>query len=282
MHNIVDANGAARSSIRIVTIAQNVPGPVAVARLVADGATAVKIEPPWGDPLKEHSLSWYDELHAGVRVERLDLKSPADAQALRTLLGTADVFLASHRPGALARMGLDADTLLHDIPGLRWLNIVGDTTNAEHAGHDLTYQAQAGLLQGGLPATLLADMIGAERAHAGVLALMREAAGARRVVGLADGLRDFAAPVRHQLTVKGGPLGGGNPAYGVYPARDGLVAVAALEPHFRRRLYETLGLPDGSDLSAAFRGRTTTAWEQLGAERDIPIAAVRENPASNT
>ena len=58
-------------------MAQNVPGPVAVARAVADGAHAIKIEAPWGDPLEQLCKPWYDELHSGMRVERLDLKSPA-------------------------------------------------------------------------------------------------------------------------------------------------------------------------------------------------------------
>ena len=61
--------------MRLVSIAQNVPGPAAVARLVRRGATAIKIEPPWGDALETLCKPWYDELHAGVRVERLDLKS---------------------------------------------------------------------------------------------------------------------------------------------------------------------------------------------------------------
>ena len=261
--------------VTIVSIAQNVPGPVAVARLVAGGATAIKIEAPWGDPLEGMSKSWYDELHAGIRIERLDLKSPSGISTLKTLLAPADVFVASHRPGALDRLGLDADALLRAFPTLRHLNIVGDTTNPEEAGHDLTYQAKAGLLQGGPPSTLLADMVGAERAHAAVLALMHDAPGSRRVVSLFDGLNDVAAPLRHGLTTPGGPLGGGNPAYAVYAAKEGRVAVAALEPHFRARLYEALGLPDGSDLSAVLLTRTASEWERWAVERDIPLAAVK-------
>ena len=260
--------------MRILTIAQNVPGPVAVARLWAEGATILKVEPPQGDPLERLSRSWYDELHSGVRIERLDLKSTGGASALRSRLTTTDVFVASHRPGALARLGLDADSLRRDFPALRHLNIVGEVAHPDDPGHDLTYQARAGLLQGGLPATLLADMIGAEHAYTAVRELMLDAPGSRRVVGLMDGLAAFAAPVRHGLTTPGGPLGGGDPAYAVYPTREGLVAVAALEKHFRARLYEALGLPDGSDLSTSMRIRTAVEWEAWGTEQDIPIAAV--------
>ena len=56
--------------MKIVSIALNVPGPVAVARLVAEGARAIKVEPPWGDPLHGLCTRWYDDLHRGVEVER--------------------------------------------------------------------------------------------------------------------------------------------------------------------------------------------------------------------
>lgn len=262
--------------VRIVSMALNVPGPVAVARLVADGATAVKIEPPWGDPLKTLNPAWYDELHAGVETRVLDLKTQAGAEGIRDLLAYTDVFIASHRPAALARLGLDADEVLQACPHLRYLNIVGDTTDVEAPGHDLTYQAKEGLVTDRLPATLLADMTGAERTYATTLLLLREPAGARREVGLFDCLRSITAPIRHGLTAPGGPLGGSNPAYGVYAARSGHVAIAALEPHFRRRLYSALGLADGAPLADAFRSRTADEWERWATERDVPLVAIRE------
>ena len=260
--------------MRIVSLAQNVPGPVAVSRLVAGGARAIKIEPPAGDALERLSKPWYDDLHARVLVERVDLKSAEGMKALTTNLASADLFFASHRPGALQRLGLDADALLRRFPRLRYLNIVGDTRNPEHPGHDLTYQAEVGLTHGQmLPRTLMADMAGAERAHAAALQLLAAPPGGRVEVGLADALRDLAAPLRYGLTAQGGALGGGNPAYGIYAARDGFIAVAALEPHFRARLYEGLGLPDGSDPSAVFSTKTTAEWEQWARQRDLPLVS---------
>jgi crotonobetainyl-CoA:carnitine CoA-transferase CaiB-like acyl-CoA transferase len=259
-------------------MAQNVPGPVAVSRLVAAGASAIKIEAPWGDRLASICPAWYDELHAGVRVERLDLKTPAGMASLKALLRDADVFLASHRPSALARVGLDAAALTREIPSLRHVNIVGDTQGPEGPGHDLTYQARAGLLHGtAMPLTLIADMIGAERAHAAIVDVMHAPPGSCRVVGLSDTLRDLAAPLYHGLTAPGGYLGGANPAYGVYAAREGAIAVAALEPHFRARLYEGLGLPDGTDPSAVFATRTAIEWESWAADRDLPLVALRDS-----
>ena len=258
----------------IVTMAQNVPGPVAVARLVAGGAVATKIEAPWCDPLAALCQSRYDELHAGVAVVRLDLKTGEGMRSLTDLLGSADVFIASHRPAALERLALDAASLSHRFPLLRHLNIVGDTSRPDEPGHDVTYQAKAGLLQGGLPKTLLADLFGAERAHAAIIEMMHKGPGGRRVVGLFDALSALTAPIRHGLTAPGGPLGGGNPAYGVYSAAGGAVAVGALEPHFRERLYAALGLADGSSLSDVLATKSPVEWERWGAERDLPMKAI--------
>ncbi len=263
------------SSLRIVTLAQNVPGPAAVARLAAEGASVVKIEPPWGDPLAALSRAWYAELHAGVSTITLDLKTPEGMQALRVRMAAADLLIASHRPAALERLGLDAISVRAEFPALRHLNIVGDTTRPNDAGHDLTYQARAGLLGSGLPATLIADLAGAERAYAAVIGLMQDAPGSHRVVGLLDSLQAFAAPMRHGLTAAGGPLGGGDPAYALYAAKTGVVAVAALEPHFRSRLYDRLGMQPGTRLDAIFATRSAPDWEEWAAALDIPIVAVR-------
>jgi alpha-methylacyl-CoA racemase len=255
-------------------MAQNVPGPVAVSRLVADGWQAVKIEPPWGDPLEGLCQPWYDELHRGVRVERVDLKSAEGLARVTAMLAESDVFFASHRPSALARLRLDAAALAAPFPALRHVNIVGDTANPEEPGHDLTYQARAGLLRNAMPLTLIADMVGAERAHAAIKDAMHRP-GASRVIGLYDALRDLAAPLYHGLTAAGGHLGGSNPAYGIYAAREGTIAVTALEPHFRARLYEGLGLADGEDPSAVFATRTALEWEQWATARDLPLVALR-------
>jgi crotonobetainyl-CoA:carnitine CoA-transferase CaiB-like acyl-CoA transferase len=161
---------------------------------------------------------------------------------------------------------------------LRSIAIVGDTAYPESPGHDLTYLAQTGLLAGVMPVTLLADLLGATHAAMAIIAILREPPGTHRQVGLRDSLDHLLGPIRHGLTHPGGLLGGGNPAYGVYEAREGHVAVAALEPHFRRRLYEALELPDGAGLSAAFAEKAAAEWERWAQERDLPIAALKPRP----
>ena len=260
----------------MVSIAQNLPGPLALARLAAEGATAIKVEPPDGDPMAAFSASWYDELHQGVRVRRLDLKSVAGRAALARLLARADLLLASQRPAALARLGLDCATMARAYPNTRWLNIVGDASDPERPGHDLTYQAAAGLVGRDLPRTLLADLFGAERAVIAALLLLGQPAPAHAQVGLKDALDSAAMPARLQLTAPHGPLGGALPTYGVYDTRRGRVAVAALEPHFRKRLYDALGLPDGHALGQVMLTKTAVQWERWAERLDLPLARVRE------
>jgi crotonobetainyl-CoA:carnitine CoA-transferase CaiB-like acyl-CoA transferase len=265
------------SNIRVVTIALNAPGPVAASKLHAAGATVIKVEPPTGDPLERYVPGWYRELHDGISVERLDLKSVEGGARMRTLLADADLFLASQRPSALARLALDADSLLHPhsrLNHLRWLNIVGELEAPETPGHDLTYLAKAGLLGAELPRTVFADILAAEHAYATALLLLRQPAGSRAQVGLYDSLAPLVAPLKHGLTGPGRMLGGGLPAYGIYETREGRVAIAALETHFRKRLYDELGLPLDADLTPTFRTRTAIEWAQWAASNDLPIAVV--------
>jgi alpha-methylacyl-CoA racemase len=255
-------------------MAQNVPGPLVVARLVELGATAIKLEPPSGDPLATMCASWYAEMHAGVHVERVDLKSAEGQRQLNALLDDADLFITSHRPSALARLGLDPDHMRAAHPRLRMLRIFGSTEAPETPGHDLTYQAHAGLLRATLPTALVADVMASERAFGAAMLLLRQREGAVLDVGLSESLSPLTACIRHGLTSAGGLLGGGAPKYGVYRAKTGHVALAALEPHFEARFYDRIGLPAGSDPSTAFLERTSEEWEEWARQHDLPIVAV--------
>ena len=264
------------SGIRIVTMAQNVPGPLAAARMRSAGARVIKVEPPDGDPFLSVSPAWHAELHIGVPIERLDLKSPDGHARLTALLHDADVFITSQRPSALARLALDPDTLRQQIPRLRTLRIVGSAHEPEQPGHDLTYQAQAGLLGDAMPRTLLADVMASERVVTGTLALLREPDGSTTDVGLVESLDPLLASLRHGLTVPRGTLGGGAPRYRLYQAREGRVAVAALEPHFEARLYQHFDLALHTDLASRLLERTADEWEAWARGHGLPIVAVRE------
>jgi len=268
--------------IRVVTTAVNVPGPVAVAMLRDKGATVVKVEPPGGDPLSRWAPRWYSELCAGIDVLRLDLKSPDNRGRLDALLASADLLITSTRPRSLQRLGLAWIDLHTRHARLCHVAIVGYTPpHEDRSGHDLTYQAEAGLLTPpGLPVTLVADLSGAQRTVVEALDLLfaRERGGAagRADVALADCATLFAEPLRHGLTASAGLLGGGCPAYGIYPARDGWVAVAALEPQFRAALARLLevDVENRAALAGALREKPASEWQQWAETHDLPVHVV--------
>ena len=78
------------------------------------------------------------------------------------------------------------------------------------------------------------------------------------------------------MTGPGALLGGGLPGYGIYDAKEGRVAIAALEPHFQERLYRLLALPSGSDLRATLRTVPQHEWQEWGLAHDVPIVACRD------
>jgi len=269
--------------VKIVSLALNAPGPVAAARLKTLGAEVTKVEPPTGDATSNVAPAWYASLCQGQTVLRLDLKNPDQRKQLDALLANADLLLASFRPSALKRLGLDWETLHARYPRLCFVGIIGyPHPQEERTGHDLTYQGDFGLLRPPqMPATLFVDLAGAERAVSMALALLLRAARGGQAgcswVSLYECARDLTEPVKAGLTKAAGLLGGGYPLYGFYQANDGWIAVAALEPHFASRLLSELNLShaDRSELERIFVQRSVAVWESWAAERDLPLVAVR-------
>ena len=277
-----DARPGSLEGVRLVTLAQNVPGPAAAARLRSFGASVVKVEPPNGDPLASSNPAWYGALAAGQEVVRLDLKSEADRDRLDEHLAEADVLLTSNRLAALARLGLGPEELGARYPRLCYVAITGYPAPLEDApGHDLTYLANLGLLSPPeMPRTLLADLAGAERAVSATLALLldreRGMGAGYSEVALSEAAAFFAEPLRYGITKPGALLGGEFPGYRLYEAMDGWVAVAALEAHFWERLLLELGLEEATreDLEEVFLQKTAEEWEQWATQRDLPLKAV--------
>lgn len=272
--------------LRIVTLAINVPGPAATARLCELGASVVKIEPPGGDPLAHSNLAWYRALAAGHTVVSLDLKDAADRARLDEYLAEADVLLTSNRPAALRRLGLVPEKLRAGYPNLCVVAITGyPAPRSDTPGHDLTYLAEWGLLSPpDMPRTLLVDLAGAERAVSATLALLlarMEGHGAGYAeVALSEAAAFFAEPLRYGITKPGSDLGGGLPGYNLYPAREGWIAVATLELHFLENLLLELGLEEASreNLKEAFSHKTAKEWEEWARERDLPLVALHDVP----
>jgi alpha-methylacyl-CoA racemase len=278
-----NADSLLLEGIKIVSLALNAPGPVAAARLTQMGAQVTKVEPPGGDAMSNAAPPWYESLCRGQTVLRMDLKHADGRKQLNGLLANAELLLASFRPSALRRLGLDWESLRLRHPRLSFVGIIGHPPPLEErSGHDLTYQADFGLLRPPqMPSSLFVDLAGAERAVSMALALLNRAARKGEPgcawVSLYECARDLAEPIKAGLTSTGGLLGGGFPLYGFYKASDGWIAIAALEPHFVERLLAELNVKHAhrSELERIFLERSAAAWENWAAERDLPLVAVR-------
>jgi len=289
--------------VRILSVSLNLPGPAAVMRLADMGASCTKLEPlppagfPKGstsDPMGMYAPHAYAQMHAGVKVLQANLKSDKGQAKLHALLSKADVMITSFRPSALKKLGMDWATLHAKFPALIQVSIVGAKgAAAEIPGHDLTYLAANGLVNGlNLPATLFADMAGSSLAVEAVLKALWQRArpgrshgkGVFHEVALEDAAAYLALPRHWGLTLPRGSVGGAHAGYAVYACIKGRVAVAALEPHFAARLAEVAGIKaakPGQDLmllpstrvklSEFFAVLTRKQIEALATERDLPL-----------
>jgi crotonobetainyl-CoA:carnitine CoA-transferase CaiB-like acyl-CoA transferase len=285
-------------AVRILSLALNLPGPAALMRLHQMGATCTKLEPlappsaVSADPMGFYKPTAYETMHQGVRVVQADLKTPRGQTTLQKLLVKTDVLITSFRPSALAKLGLDWKILHRLYPNLCMVSVVGASgPRAEEPGHDLTYLAENGLVKGlDLPATLYADMGGSLMTTEAVLQalLLRQSSGRQSGLGvfqeiaLNDAANYLALPRAWGLTTKEGDVGGAHAGYKIYPCKNGRVAVAALEPHFAKRLCLAVGLEEKSmhsmhalkthnSFAKFFASQTRQQLDRLAASKDIPM-----------
>jgi alpha-methylacyl-CoA racemase len=271
------------AGIKIVSTAFNLPGPAAVAQLHRLGADVVKVEPPQGDPMRLNCPDLYRDFLGKQQVVQLDLKQPDPRRQLDEHLAAADLLLTSTLPSSLARLGLSWPALHAQYPRLCQVAIIGHAPpDEELTGHDLTYQASVGLVNPpAMPATLLADMAGAQTAVTHALAVLLERSrtgeGVFSYVPIAGALDFFTLPIKHRLTAASSRLGGAWPNYNVYPTRDGWLAVAALEPQFWAQLKALLNVGEGTydEMKAIFLTQSADHWARWAAEHRLPLAAVR-------
>jgi alpha-methylacyl-CoA racemase len=278
--------------VRLLSLALNLPGPAALRRCQQMGARCVKLEPPGGDPMQHYSPPAYAQLHSGIQVVRVDLKTAAGQKTLHRELAKTDVLITSFRPSAIEKLGLGWKSLHRLYPALSHVAIVGSPgARAEAPGHDLTYLADNGLVTGlELPATLYADMGGSLAASEAVLQAVLaqrnsgggKGKGIRLEIALSSAAQYLALPRHWGLTQPSGFVGGAHAGYQVYACKDGRVAVAALEPHFAAALCAAAGLP-ASDVASLqtpatrdaitrfLKKQTRQQLDVLAASKDIPL-----------
>ena len=266
--------------ITVIDLSLFLPGPAATQMMADHGARVIKVENPRApEPTRSAaSFPWQQggetvmlrNTQRGKESIALDLKSEAGKAALRELIKGADVMVEAFRPGVMARLGFDQETVRELNPRLVYCSIsaFGQTGPwRDRPAHDTATVAAAGVLSlscspeapNGGPAIVgvaMSDMLSSYLALSGVLmALLR-----RETTGLGDYL-DISM---HESVLAAspnilGPVFGGDEApdrfnershgggamLNVYrTADDRFLALGGGEHKFVQALFEGLGRPE--------------------------------------
>jgi crotonobetainyl-CoA:carnitine CoA-transferase CaiB-like acyl-CoA transferase len=125
--------------IRVVEVGMWVAGPAAAGILGDWGAEVIKIEPAAGDPFRallsaagiDGSNPPFELDNRNKRSVALRLSHPDGQRIAAELIAAADVFVTNARPSALARAGLDHDTLSARHPRLVYAHLTGYGTEGD-------------------------------------------------------------------------------------------------------------------------------------------------------
>ena len=234
--------------ITVVALEQAVAAPFATRQLADLGARVLKIERPGSgdfargyDETVKGLSSYFVWLNRGKESVTLDIKDPGDRAVLDSMLTHADVFIQNLVPGAIARLGLDEQTLRAEHPRLITCGISGygpDGPYHSKKAYDLLVQCEVGLLSvTGTPDSpakvgiSVADISAGMYAYTGVLTALyereRTGAGTSFEAAMLDALGEWASQPYLYGNYGGTPLRrtGARHAsispYGPYHASDG-------------------------------------------------------------
>ena len=250
--------------IRILDLARLGPGPHSSQILADFGAEIIKLEPP-SKGGKE--LTMPRVIRRNTRSIILNLKSDEGREVFRKLVGAVDVVMEGFRPGVAKRLGVDYATLREFKPDIICVSLSGfgqDGPYSQVVGHDINYQAMAGILhltgeRNGpprIPGNAIADDAGgiAAALSIAVALLARERTGVGQHVDMAmvdTLLTMMLLPVDECVETGVSPrrgetmLTGVFPFYNIYECKDGkYVSVGAIEPWFYENLCRLLGRED--------------------------------------
>ena len=305
------------NGVRVIDFSTLLPGPLATLILAEAGAEVIKVERlNGGDDMRRYAPAFGTDsagfalLNRGKRSVSADLKNPESRDKVCDLARNCDVLVEQFRPGVMARLGLDYETLRPMNPQLVYCSISGygqTGARAAMAGHDLNYLAEAGMLSLGadrdghpqLPPGLIADIGGG--AYPAVMNILfalrardRNGSGCHLDISMTDNLMTWMVDgLAHGfggttwLRPARGLLNGGSPRYQLYATSDAqYIAAAPIEQPFWENFCEAINLetesrddsaePQRSIAAVAARiaQRPAADWQHRFSGRDVCCTVV--------
>ncbi len=283
------------TGIKVVDYSHFLAGPFMSRALAALGADVVKVErPKEGDAGRAHASilqpgtsGYFLQQNMGKRGLCVNLRDQRGLALLHKLVAEADVFVENYRPGALDRLGLGYQQLSAVNPRLVYCSVsaYGHTgPDSARPGFGLIAEARSGAMAqlgrpGETPPLLripVADMYTGIHGVAAICAALLGRVGSGRGQHIDMALYDCMVSIHdyavQRYTTSGGrevpvQTGSDQPestVYGVFPARDGNLVIAAQVEESWRRLARLIG-GEALENDARFHGRDSRNANRLAA-----------------
>lgn len=261
--------------IRIVDLTSVIFGPYATQMLADMGAEVIKVEPPTGDIsryLGRHAKtrgmgSTHMTVNRGKKSIMLDLKKPEDAETMRKLLKTADIFIHNVRGKAISKLGFGYDAVQAIKPDIIYIHCTGfgqDGPYKDLQAYDDVIQAATGVTTL-LPRadgnerpryvpSLIADKVaghyGAQAMLAAIIHKLRTGEGQHVEVPMFEAFANFNLVEHMQDATFDPPVGpigyprqldrGRQP----FPTEDGYISIVPYTDDKIVKLFDLLGEPE--------------------------------------
>jgi CoA:oxalate CoA-transferase len=290
------------AGIRVLDLTHMLAGPYCTWVLGALGAQITKVEMPGrGDftrgvaPFADEQSIYFMSVNRNKRSVTLNLKQPAGRTALLRIAARADVLVENNRPGAMARLGLDYQSIAMINPKIIYASVSGFGQTGPYSTHpafDAVVQAMSGMMsitgdEKGPPARVgvsIGDIGGSLFGAIGILAALADRAatgkGAQIDVAMFDtqvALLENAVARYLNAGDKPRRLGSRHPLiapFQAFPTRDEPIVICVDTEAQWQRFCDTIGRSD-LVVDARFTDGNTRARNHADLEPQL-ISALSE------
>ena len=266
--------GGPLEGVKVIDLTTVVVGPICTRTLADQGAEVIKVEAPGGGDILRYLAAGsrspamsgkFINFNRNKRSIVLDIKQDAGMEAMRRLVADADVFVSNVRPAALARAGLDWESLSAINRRLIHCGIVAFGTDGRYANrpaYDPVIQSLsgvAGTFQRAIgeprfvPMVMtdhIAGLVGAQAIGFALFRRERTGIGESIEVPMFESMASFVMSEHLGAATfdpPEGPTGDGrllSPDYRPLPTRDGYITVLPNNNRQAFAFFDAVGRPE--------------------------------------